>query len=155
RRADSLRHFLMEAATMFVSTLVTLILLLGAFPIVAQGLSVGNRIPTINVGPNVLVSTGDASAWHMEVLIDAHPSDPNKLVACSIADTGRGGVRDQMYSVPYLSNDRGKTWAAGEKFINGGDPVCGYGPDGAAYFSAGVVNTVDASDPRSFQFQFF
>ncbi len=91
--------------------------------------------PTITVGSNVEVSREDDADTHDEVLIATHPTDPNQLVACSMANQNRIGQR-KMHTSAYISNDGGKTWTLGPRIPESGDPVCEFSPDGAAYFGA-------------------
>ncbi|HEY3929097.1 MAG TPA: sialidase family protein [Candidatus Koribacter sp.] len=89
----------------------------------------------ITVGKNFEVSTADHNSPHDEVLIAAHPSDPQKLVACSMVDTMKMAER-KMHTVSYTSDDGGATWKIGPTIPESGDPICDYDPDGAAYFGA-------------------
>jgi hypothetical protein len=98
----------------------------------------------INVGPNVEVSKADEANSHDEVLIAAHPTDPNQLVACSMVDSNRLSER-KMHTVAYSSSDGGKTWSIGPEIPESGDPICAFGPDGVAYF--GAIGDSPALDP--------
>ena len=89
----------------------------------------------VAVGPNVEVSREDDADSHDEVQIATHPTDPNQLVACSMANQNRIGER-KMHTSAYISNDAGKTWTLGPRISESGDPVCEFSPDGAAYFGA-------------------
>jgi hypothetical protein len=106
-----------------------------ALGLTSQSSSKTAETPTITVGPNVEVSRGDDAESHDEVLIAAHPSDPNELLACSMVDPSRLGER-KMHTAAYFSDDGGKTWALGPRIPESGDPVCEFSPEGAAYFGA-------------------
>ena len=88
----------------------------------------------IVVGPTVQVSRSGAERAHEEVFLAAHPTDPRRLIGCSIVDRNR--YADQgMHVVGYTSEDGGASWGrAVESSIALGDPMCVYGPDGSAYF---------------------
>jgi len=91
--------------------------------------------PRIEVGRNVLVSADDRALPHEEVQIGTHPTDARRLVACSMVDTARLAQR-KMHTSSYVSLDGGETWKMGPNIPESGDPVCGFGPDGTAYFGA-------------------
>jgi hypothetical protein len=98
----------------------------------------------IVVGANVEVSRADDSDTHDEVLIASHPTDPAKLVACSMANQNLMAER-KMHTVVYTSNDGGKRWDMGPQIPESGDPICEFGPDGAAYF--GAIGDSPSLDP--------
>ncbi len=88
----------------------------------------------IVVGPTVQVSRSGAERAHEEVFLAAHPTDPRRLIGCSIVDRNRYAEQG-MHVVGYTSEDGGATWGrAVESSIPLGDPMCAYGPDGSAYF---------------------
>jgi hypothetical protein len=89
----------------------------------------------ISVGPNIEVSRADDSNSHDEVLIAAHPTDPKQLVACSMVNYNQLSEK-KMHTAVYSSIDGGRTWILGPEIPESGDPVCTFGPDGAAYFGA-------------------
>ena len=89
----------------------------------------------IRVGPNVLVSRDDESHEHQEVQLGASPTEAKRLVACTMADVGALSQR-KMHAASYVSSDGGKSWTIGPTIPESGDPVCGFGPDGAVYFGA-------------------
>ncbi len=89
----------------------------------------------IQVGPNVLVSRDDESHEHQEVQLGASATDAKRLVGCSMVDVGALSQR-KMHTASYVSNDGGKSWSIGPTIPESGDPVCGFGPDGAVYFGA-------------------
>ena len=94
----------------------------------------------ISVGPNYEVSVADHSSTHEEVLLGTSPTDPDALVACTMADVNRI-FQNKMHTVSYTSNDGGKTWTKGPEIAETGDPICGYAPDGAVYFGA-IMDTI-------------
>ncbi len=98
----------------------------------------------IQVGPNVLVSRDDQEHEHQEVQLGASPTDAKRLVACSMVDVGALSQR-KMHTAAYVSNDGGKSWTIGPTIPESGDPVCGFGPDGAAYF--GAIGDSPSLDP--------
>jgi hypothetical protein len=92
--------------------------------------------PKITVGQNVQVSIAHAQENHGETLVAADPSDPNRLVGCSMIfpDPLQRRWSD---GVTYFSDDRGAHWTP-SLFVNSGamgtgDPACGFGPSGKAY----------------------
>lgn len=62
----------------------------------------------ISVGPNREVSRADDASSHEEVLIAAHPTDPEQLLACSMVDTNKMAQR-KMHTIVYTSDDAGTT----------------------------------------------
>jgi hypothetical protein len=98
----------------------------------------------ISVGPNIEVSQVDDANGHDEVLIAAHPADPNQLVACSMVNYNRLAER-KMHTAVYSSTDGGMTWDLGPQIPESGDPICTFGPDGAAYF--GAIGDSPSLDP--------
>ena len=85
----------------------------------------------IRVGPNVHVSVARSATAHYEVLVAADPTDPNRLLACSIM------ARRPEFSGTYLSTDGGQQWrpaVATDSGIIRGDPDCAIGRDEKAYF---------------------
>ena len=53
---------------------------------------------TFRVGPTVHVSRAGAERAHEEVILGAHPTDPRRLLGCSIVDRDRyaaGGMHGQ------------------------------------------------------------
>jgi hypothetical protein len=80
---------------------------------------------------------------HEEVILAAHPTDPKRLLGCSIVDQNRGMDR-LMHAVTYGSEDGGRHWKrVVESTAFNGDPMCGYAPDGRAYFVS--IGTDDES----------
>jgi hypothetical protein len=98
--------------------------------------SIPSAASLITVGPNAHVSRARALLPHNEVLIDADPSDPNRLIACS--SIGRGSAVVLLWTVAYKSSDGGSTWspAVTDSAGSSGDPACVFGPGGRAYFTA-------------------
>ena len=90
----------------------------------------------ITVGPNVQVSIAHAQENHGETLVAADPSDPNRLIGCSMIfpDPLKRRWSD---GITYFSDDGGAHWipslyaSVGE--AGAGDPACGFGPKGKAY----------------------
>jgi hypothetical protein len=90
----------------------------------------------IRVGPNVQVSAANASRLHHEVTIAASPTDPGRLLACSMIFNAKDASR---HVVAYLTSDGGQTWtptleAGSTSFV--GDPACAFGNAGDAYLAA-------------------
>jgi hypothetical protein len=87
----------------------------------------------ISVGANVHVSRMRDSLVHDEVLMDADPRDPSRLIGCSIAHVPG---RRSLVTVLYASNDGGKSWrpTVTDTTEMAGDPVCVFGEGGKAYF---------------------
>ncbi|MEO8430648.1 MAG: hypothetical protein ABI592_03995 [Acidobacteriota bacterium] len=100
---------------------------------------------SVRVGPTVQVSRegGAAQRMHEEVILAAHPKDPKRLIGCSIVDED-GYKQRGMHAVAYGSEDGGLHWKhVVESTAFDGDPMCGYGPDGRAYFLS--IGTDDES----------
>lgn len=98
----------------------------------------------IQVGPNTLVSRDDQQLHHEEVQVGTSPTDASQLVACSMVEGAKLSQR-KLHTVSYISNDGGKVWKMGPQIPESGDPVCGYGPDGAVYF--GAIGDSPSEDP--------
>src|SRR5437868_653493 len=64
------------------------------------------QLPTITVGPNVHVSQSRATTDHFEVIVDADPEHPGRMVACSHIP------KEKIFTdvVNYVSDDNGRTW---------------------------------------------
>jgi hypothetical protein len=111
----------------------------------------------IRVGPNVLVSKAHSELVHDEVLLNADPSNPDRLIGCSLAKTNDGILvsagTPPWYGIAYMSDDAGKTWRLATEFKHtetavGLDNHCAFGVDGTAFFITGVAETSPAkSDP--------
>lgn len=109
---------------------------LTAFSLVKPSRSRGDRPTTVavEVGPTVQVSREGAERAHEEVFLAAHPTDPRRLIGCSMVDMNRYGER-LLHVIAYTTEDGGASWkTAVESGEFLGDPMCGYGPDGRAYF---------------------
>jgi hypothetical protein len=90
----------------------------------------------IRVGPNVQVSAGNASRLHHEVTIAASPTDPGRLLACSMIFDSKDASR---HVAAYLSKDGGRTWTPSlevKTTIFVGDPTCAFGEGGDAWLAA-------------------
>ncbi len=88
----------------------------------------------ISVGPNVQVSAARSARNHDEVLIAAHPTNPSRLLACSIIGSNTEFTNHQTGA--YGSFDGGRTWtpvATDSAYAT--DPACVFGPRGTAYFT--------------------
>jgi hypothetical protein len=90
----------------------------------------------IRVGPNVQISVSNASRLHHEVTIAASPTDPDRLLACSMIFDSKDASR---HVVAYASIDGGKTWKPSLEtktttFV--GDPTCAFGDGGDAWLAA-------------------
>lgn len=110
------------------------------------GLAQASLALTVRVGPTVQVSREGAERMHEEVILAAHPTDPKRLIGCSIVDLPRYAERG-MHAVAYGSEDGGVHWKRiVESTAFNGDPMCGYGPDGRAYFLS--IGTDDESWKR-------
>jgi hypothetical protein len=90
----------------------------------------------ISVGPNVQISASDAKRNHVEVIADADPRDPQRIMACSMVET-RPVERIQV--AVYVSADGGKTWSKKLETERGAwDPDCHFDGEGNAYFAADI-----------------
>ena len=88
----------------------------------------------IRVGPTVQVSRDGSERVHEEVYLGAHPTNPRRLLACSIVDRNRYAER-LMHAVAYVTDDGGATWRHGSESTEpNGDPMCSFAPDGRAFF---------------------
>src|SRR5688572_16799570 len=80
----------------------------------------------IQVGRNVQISKANIALHHTEVLADADPSNPSRMVACTHmhhADRGEIGV------VVYISHDGGGSWRPTLEEYPFNDPTCTYAAD--------------------------
>jgi hypothetical protein len=86
----------------------------------------------VSVGKNVQVSTARPDDDHFEVIMNADPEHPGRLVACAHLP------REKVFThiVTYRSDDAGKTWRlshiAGDS-IQAGDPMCTFGRNGVLF----------------------
>ena len=90
----------------------------------------------ISVGPNVPISAAHEHDVHYESYAGAHPTDPRRLIACSVLFLPS---RPEQTTAVYLSTDGGATWRVSlepNDVARTGDPVCTFGPDGSAYYVA-------------------
>ncbi len=101
------------------------------------------RMPTIQVGPNVQVSAARASYAHGELLAGADPHNPTRMIVCSMVD--RESRKYPVTSVVYMTADGGATWTPvlnaeklGYPYMS--DPKCAFGPDGIVYYSGYGTN---------------
>jgi hypothetical protein len=95
-----------------------------------------SRHGLIRVGPNVRVSAAHGERLHHEVVMAASPTDPKKLLACSMIFDAKDASR---HVIAYASDDGGKSWTPTlevDRTVFVGDPDCAFGLDGAAYLSA-------------------
>jgi hypothetical protein len=119
----------------FLALLIVLIPVPGLL-LDAAGPKPGSGVtPTIEVGPNMLVSR-DGDFAHMETSVGVNPRNPKNLVGASItASRGEGGFACKTYT----SLDGGSTWTDSvipeQLEWGGGDPQVDFGPHGTAYFT--------------------
>ncbi len=94
---------------------------------------------SIEVEPNVHVSSSRGDVPHWEVILTADPGDPRRLFAGSMCNPP-----PINYGVPkimtYVSFDRGKTWEPSLRRFGAStdvfaDPTAAHGPDGSLYFA--------------------
>ncbi len=107
----------------------------------------------VAVGPNVRVSAGNPGRLHHEITMAASPTDPGKLLACSMIFDAKDASR---HVVAYSSFDGGKSWVPALEvkrtdFV--GDPTCAFGPDGAAYLSALALHYESSADHEMLVFR--
>jgi hypothetical protein len=105
----------------------------------------------IAVGENVLVSRANPSWEHTEYMGDAHPSDPDKLMLCSMLFSQE---RDRLTSGIYLSSDGGKSWEFtynDTTSVIGGvwDPACAFGLGIDAFLLTLRSSDDEARDPEA------
>jgi hypothetical protein len=117
----------------------------------------------ISVGKEVHVSASRPNVVHDEVLMEADPSNPSRLIACPLGRApevvstslkGRGGGSPFGGEV-YMSDDGGKSWRFATEFVSTnrlgtGDVHCGFGARGEAFLVTVVhdptpVDSADAS----------
>ena len=89
----------------------------------------------ITVGPNVHVSRARTDVTHVEVLMAAHPNNPQKLLGCTII----GPTSDNRSQTGvYGSFDGGASWSPVITYtdqMQSMDPACTYGINDRAYFA--------------------
>jgi hypothetical protein len=98
---------------------------------------------SITVGPNVQITADHPETAYSESWIAIHPHDDRRLLACVMMYAER--LRNYSTAI-FVSSDGGRRWRqtlSTEQFVQSGDPVCEFGPDGTAYFVPLVVD-----DPR-------
>ena len=103
-------------------------------------LSSAARAQEINVSDMVQVSTDNAQRNHSEVIAAADPSDPKRLLACSMIQPLQPSL-EVSRDVSYLSVDGGLHWSPTLEFggdLWSSDPSCVFGRDHLAVF-AGLV----------------
>jgi hypothetical protein len=124
------------------------------FPIraLAWGLFFGFAVPAssqkkpqrqISVGTNVQISKALSKDPHFEVDAQAHPSDPNLLIACSMVSMPKM-PRYRFSTAVYVSRDGGKNWnltLGPDRISSSADATCGFGLDSLAYYAALGENT--------------
>ncbi len=101
----------------------------------------------ITVGSNVQVSKAHADRVHNEVLVDADPANPSRLIACAIVEPLHMAVEKfaptnltkRQQTIAYASYNGGRSWSpAWENPIReskgNADPTCAWGPGDRAYF---------------------
>jgi hypothetical protein len=107
-------------------------------PTTAEVMAATDAGPTdIAVGPNVQVSTGNASIGHKEVVVASDPTNPRRLFAAAIfhphTDRPLTGI------IGYRTDDGGATWQPGirrdDPRLNQMDPTVAYGPAGELYLA--------------------
>jgi hypothetical protein len=92
--------------------------------LLALVLSFGPSAAQITVGTNVQVSVDRSHISHNEIMGRAHPTDSNRMIACSQANDTEAGQRP---SSAYLTTDGGKSWQHVSTKVDDagyGDPVC-------------------------------
>ncbi len=107
----------------------------------------------IAVGRNVLVSA-EPSGWeHSEYLADAHATNSNRVMVCSIRFSQE---QNRKTTGAYVTFDGGRTWSlsladSGSRFHGAGDPVCAYGPNGQAFFATLISPDTLITDSTSYE----
>jgi BNR repeat-like domain len=104
--------------------------------------------PTIEVGPNMLVSR-DGNFPHVELSVAANPRNPKNLVGAAItASRGEGGFACKTYS----SMDGGGSWIDSSfpdlTYWGSGDPQVAFGIHGTAYFASLAFVKDEKGDAR-------
>src|SRR6266478_2201650 len=98
-----------------------------------QAFAARTSLAQVSVGENLRVSTPHPDWAHYEVWGSVDPKNPARLIACSLVYGP-----DRSGSSAYVSHDGGLTWRTSLDLVSEkggpGDPVCDFGPDGAAYF---------------------
>ncbi|WIO73619.1 sialidase family protein [Porticoccaceae bacterium LTM1] len=104
----------------------------------------------ISVGPNVQVSAALPNIAHAEVIMCAHPTNPNHLLGVSMMESRKGDVTEPFQLVAYASHDGGKSWEfsidSRANDVKAADPSCAYGRDGSIYISGMVFTAESRSD---------
>lgn len=92
----------------------------------------------IHVGRNVQVSVAHRETPHYETLLAADPSNPRRLMACSMYEVQQPSSSEYA-TIVYLSTDGGASWRPTLTVRSGGygsgDPACAFGTGGDAYFA--------------------
>jgi hypothetical protein len=94
----------------------------------------------------VRVSAAHGERLHHEVVMAASPTDPKKLLACSMIFDAKDASR---HVIAYASDDGGKSWTPTlevDRTTFVGDPDCAFGLDGAAYLSALPLHYESSAD---------
>ena len=91
------------------------------------------QLVRVVVGPNVHVSSARSRSPYNEVVIAAHPSDANRLIACSMLEPG---PNRSVKSAAWVSTNGGRSWSAPNVTTAhwANDPTCGFDVGGTAYF---------------------
>jgi hypothetical protein len=95
-------------------------------------------VQLVTADPPVHVSWADARHSIGEVLAAADPTNPRRLIACSIIYSND---ENRMWVSAYLSEDQGRTWRRAVETrdpsrSNEADPSCTFGRDGRVYLAA-------------------
>lgn len=101
-------------------------------------LSLAVEAQQINISNLVQVSMDNAERNHDEVIIAADPSDPARLLACSMIEPSGPSI-EASRNVAYLSRDGGLHWSSVLEFGGGlwsSDPSCVFGRSGLAVYAA-------------------
>jgi hypothetical protein len=109
----------------------------------------------IIVGRNVMVSAGSPGWEHAEYVADADPTDPNRVMVCSMRFSQ---AKNQLATGIYVTFDGGKNWMLGyndtsSRFLGVWDPACGYGMNHQALLVTLVENDTAPRSPGFLRYE--
>lgn len=109
----------------------------------------------ISVGQSIMVSAADPGWEHAEYMADADPTDPGRVMVCSMRFSQE---ENRLTSAVYNSFDSGSSWtmmvdsSAAARFGGVWDPACEYGNDGKAFFVALLLTDTATTDTTDYRF---
>src|SRR3984885_6022316 len=128
--AGSLIGLLLDAMPRAASTII--------WPLSTNTAAEQKQQALVLVAPPVEVSFANRTRPHWEVQVAADPTDPTRLIACSMVQGDDQTYRKSWPTniVVYTSLDGGLNWEPTHEIDmlqHNADPTCAFGPDGSAY----------------------